>query len=124
MASDKASSSGLSFVDNTVKADHSVIEKYIELAWLCLIVILYTLEALPSCARFQSYIRRHTKSSIRRTHLLVGVGRPHRHPHRLCKLQIGFGVEEFLDFLDLQAPIFVGDDLRNVYYLVGLFHSD
>jgi hypothetical protein len=26
---------------------------------------------------------------------------------------IGFGVEEFFDPLDLQAPVFVGDDVRN-----------
>ena len=48
----------------------------------------------------------------RRTQLLVGVSR-YRWPHRLCKLQMSFGVEEILDPLDFQASILVGDDVHN-----------
>jgi len=62
----------------------------------------------------------------RATQLLVvaGVGRRYRRPNRLCKPRPDFGVGETLDLLDLQASVFVGDDVQNVYQLVGCFQSN
>jgi hypothetical protein len=52
------------------------------------------------------------KNTTRRTQLLAGMSRRHRRPNRLSQLQINIGVEEILEPLDLQASVFVGD---NVY---------
>jgi len=41
-----------------------------------------------------------------------------RRRERLHKFEIGFGVEEFFDLLDLQAPVFVRDDVHDGYRFV------
>ena len=38
-----------------------------------------------------------------------------RRRDRLNKVEFSFGVRELLDLFDLQAPIFVGDDIRDEY---------
>ena len=44
--------------------------------------------------------------TTQRTPLLLGFCR-----HRLHKVEIGFGVDELLDLPDLQASVFVGNDV-------------
>jgi hypothetical protein len=41
------------------------------------------------------------------------VSRYYRRPNRLFLLRIDFGVEEILELIDLQASVFVGDDVHN-----------
>jgi len=62
----------------------------------------------------------------RATQLLVvtGVSRCYCRPQRLLKLRKDLRVEEILDLLDLQASVFIGDDVCNIYRLVGCFRSD
>ena len=36
---------------------------------------------------------------------------PCRHRHRLNKVEFGFGVRELFELFDLQAPVFVGNEV-------------
>ena len=42
----------------------------------------------------------------------------------LGRVEIGFGVGELIKLLDLQAPVFVGDDVRDKDHLAGYLHPD
>ena len=67
-----------------------------------------------------------TSGDTRTTQLLVvaGVSRCYRRPQRLVKLRKDLRVEKILGLLDLQASVFIGDDVRNIYRLVGCFCSE
>lgn len=42
----------------------------------------------------------------------------------LNKVKVGFGVGELLDLLDLQAPVLVSNDLRDVDRFTDRLHPD
>jgi len=83
------------------------------------------LTGVCSLRKFMIHSQRTTPSSsspdtTRTLLLLLGVC----HSDRLKNVEVGFGVGEFLDLFDLQAPVFVGNDVRDEDRFTDRLNSD